>query len=274
MPLRPLVLMNDWVSPMLPGALIDAALRDGYDGVELWWPSDEPARRELGAAVRETGAAVSVLVGSAAVDPTGHRRELELQLEGVRAAGIDPLHVTLHAGRDHWSGRELDALAEWVVGERERTRLDILVETHRARMLPTAHSSARLLARHPGLRLTLDASHWVVSAESLLQGQTEAVALAISRTDHIHARFGHPQSPQIDEPRDPRWAPAVEAHLAWWDRVVERQREEGRRPTFLAEFGPADYATIDPRTGRPLVDPAELNRWIKDLIRERYADGG
>lgn len=269
---RPLILMNDWVSAQPPHALLDTALRDGYDGVEVWWPSDARARQELEAGVGDTGAAVSVLVRSANPDPALHRRELAAQLDDVADSGVAPLHVTLHAGRDHWSGEELDTLAGWVVDRRAATGLDILVETHRARMLPTAHSSARLLERHPGLRLTLDVSHWIVSAETLLEDQAEAVALAISRTDHIHARFGHAQSPQIDDPRDPRWATAVAAQLRWWDLVVERLRAEGRRPTFLAEFGPADYATIDPRTGAVLGDPAELNLWISDVIRERYAD--
>lgn len=267
----PLILMNDWVSPLPPRALLEVALGDGYDGVEVWWPTDGRTRREL-EEVSDTRAAVSVLVGSANPDPDTHRAELRAQLDDIGASDLAPLHVTLHAGRDHWDERELDALADWIVAARESTGLDILVETHRARMLPAAHSSARLLAQHPGLRLTLDASHWVVSAESLLEDQGDAVALAISRTDHIHARFGHAQSPQIDDPTDPRWARAVEAHLGWWDRVVARQRSEGRRPTFLAEFGPADYATVDPRTGLPLGDPAALNRWIADLIRERYAD--
>lgn len=269
---RPLILMNDWVSAQPPRALLDAALRDGYDGVEVWWPSEARARQELEACVSDTGAPVSVLVGSADPDPALHRRELAVRLDAIASSSVAPLHVTLHAGRDHWSEQELDALAGWIVSERAATGLDILVETHRARMLPTAHASARLLERHPGLRVTLDVSHWIVSAETLLEDQDEAVALAISRADHIHARFGHAQSPQIDDPCDPRWATAVAAHLRWWDLVVERLRAEGRRPTFLAEFGPADYATIDPRTGAPLGDPAELNLWISDLLRERYAD--
>lgn len=274
MTFSPLVLMNDWVASMPPRALFETAIREGYDGVELWWPSEPSSRRELVSTLEETGASVSLLVGSAESDPESHRRELGLQLTAISAAGIAPLHITLHAGRDHWGERELDVLADWIVGERERTRMDILVETHRARMLPTAHSSARLLERHPGLRLTLDVSHWIVSAESLLQDQAEAMALAVSRTDHVHARFGHAQSPQIDDPQAARWASAVEAQLGWWDLVVDRLRSEGRRATFLAEFGPADYATLDPRTGLPLGDPAVLNRWIAGVIRARYAGEG
>ncbi|WP_136023793.1 sugar phosphate isomerase/epimerase family protein [Microbacterium sp. K27] len=269
----PLVLMNDWVSAMPPRALVETALREGYDGVELWLPSESSARRELVAVIDETGAPVSLLVGSVESDPEAHRRALALQLDAIGAEGIAPLHITLHAGRDHWRERDLDALAGWIVAERERTGMDILVETHRARMLPSAHSSARLLERHPGLRLTLDVSHWMVSAESLLQDQPEAMALAVDRADHIHARFGHAQSPQIDDPRSPRWASAVEAQWGWWDLVVDRLRSEGRRPTFLAEFGPSDYATPDPRTGLPLGDPAALNRWITGQIRARYASG-
>ena len=64
---------------------------------------------------------------------------------------------------------------------------------------------------------------------------------------------------------------AVGAHLDVWDRVVERRRSEGRTATFLAEFGPTDYATPDPRTGGPLGDPEQSNLWLMRLLRDRYA---
>lgn len=267
---HPFVLMNDWVAPAPAPELIDRAQGQGYDGVEVWWPSRAVEQRDLVRASEETGAAVSLLVsGGDAVFPE-QRRRLASQLRAIADSGLNPLHVTLHAGRDHWPSHQLDHLAEDIIAERFRTGLDVLVETHRARMLPSAHESERLLRRHPDLRITLDLSHWIVVAESLLADQSSAIDLAIERADHVHARFGHPQSPQIDDPDSPRWAAAVDSHLECWDRVVERLRDLGRRPTFLAEFGPTDYATPDPRTGGPLGGPAELNLWMTRLLRDRY----
>ncbi|MFB4349509.1 sugar phosphate isomerase/epimerase family protein [Microbacterium sp. CR_7] len=270
---HPLVLMNDWAAPGPAPMLIDTALARGFDGVEVWWPKSPAAQSELARASLATGAAVSLLVSGGEGDLATQRRLLASQLRAIADSGLNPLHVTLHAGRDHWPSHHLDHLAEDVVAERFRTGLDVLVETHRARMLPSAHESERLLRRHPDLRITLDLSHWIVVAESLLGDQPSAIDLAVERADHVHARFGHPQSPQIDDPDSPRWAAAVDRHLECWDRVVDRLRDLGRRPTFLAEFGPTDYATPDPRTGGPLGGPAELNLWMTRLLRDRYAKG-
>ncbi|MFS0895108.1 sugar phosphate isomerase/epimerase family protein [Microbacterium sp. 179-I 3D3 NHS] len=267
---HPIVLMNDWVEPGPVAALIDTAQTAGYDGVEVWWPADAAGQRELARAVAATGAAVSLLASGGEGQLPAQRLQLSSHLSAIADSGLDPLHVTLHAGRDHWAGHQLDHLAEEIVAARSRTGLDVLVETHRARMLPSAHESARLLHRHPDLRITLDLSHWVVVAESLLHDQQAAVDLAVERADHVHARFGHAQSPQIDDPESARWAAALDRHLECWDRVVERLQDLGRRPTFLAEFGPVDYATPDPRTGRPLGDPTEMNRWMMRLLRDRY----
>ena len=44
--------------------------------------------------------------------------------------------------------------------------------------------------------------------------------LAITRTDHIHARVGYTEGPQITDPRVPEWKRALDFHLQCWDKVV------------------------------------------------------
>lgn len=266
----PLVLMTDWGETLSPGDLVDAALAQGYDGVEAWWPGDPLDRDELTAAAKRSGAVLSLLVGSADPQPESHVRDLDDQVESIVHSGIDPVHVTLHAGRDHWDDRDQDLVAAWVCAARSSTGLDILVEMHRARILYAAHHSRRVLARHPGLRVTFDVSHWLAVAESMLADQPDAIDQAIDRADHIHARIGHPQGPQVNDPQSHEWAPVVEQHLLWWDRIVERLRREGKPVTFLAEFGPPDYAPSEPGTRRPLRDQKVSNLWMQRTIRSRY----
>jgi hypothetical protein len=262
--------MTDWVAPVPADDLVARAVVQGYDGAEVWWPLDPEPQRRLAAAVASAGVGLSLLVGSAHPDQATHISEIERQLHDIAQSGLSPLHVTLHAGRDHWSDADHDRLAERIVESRSSTGLDILVELHRSRMLYAAHAARRILERHPDLRVTFDISHWLVVAESMLEDQSDAVELAISRSDHIHARIGHPQAPQVNDPEAAEWRDVVEQHLQWWDRIVHRLRIEGRPVTFLAEFGPVDYAPSEPGSRRPLRDPESSNLWMRRVLRDRY----
>ena len=96
------------------------------------------------------------------------------------------------------------------------------------------------------------------------------VNLALTRTDHIHARIGHAEGPQINDPRAPEWKEAVDAHLAWWDIVVERKRKEDKSITFLTEFGPPSYLPTLPFTNQPFANQWDINTYMMDLLRKRY----
>jgi hypothetical protein len=125
--------------------------------------------------------------------------------------------------------------------------------------------------RIPSLRITLDLSHWVCVSESYLEYQQPAVELAISRADHIHARVGYPEGPQVPDPRMPEYSEALETHLAWWDRVVAKKNQENALLTITPEFGPFPYMVQVPATGQPVCDQWDVNRWMMDLLRKRYA---
>jgi hypothetical protein len=94
--------------------------------------------------------------------------------------------------------------------------------------------------------------------------------IALERTDHIHARIGHPEGPQVSDPRAPEWKEALDAHLAWWDKVAEIKKEKNDTLTVLTEFGPPDYMLTEPYTRKPLANLWEVNAYMKDLIRKRY----
>jgi hypothetical protein len=104
-----------------------------------------------------------------------------------------------------------------------------------------------------------------------LHDQEETINLALERTEHIHARIGHPEGPQVNDPRAPEWEAAVKAHFAWWDKVVERKKKQGGRITFLTEFGPPDYMPTMPYTRKPLADQWAINVHMMQLLRKRYS---
>jgi len=107
--------------------------------------------------------------------------------------------------------------------------------------------------------------------ESLLADQQETLSQALNRVDHIHARIGHPEGPQVNDPRAPEWNDAVQAHFAWWDTVVTRKKNEGKLMTFLTEFGPVDYMPALPFTRQPVADQWEINKHMLDTLRARYS---
>jgi hypothetical protein len=122
----------------------------------------------------------------------------------------------------------------------------------------------------PDLRITFDVSHWCNVHESLLDDQPETLSKTLERVDHIHARIGHPEGPQVNDPRAPEWKDAVEAHFAWWDTVVSRKKREGKLMTFLTEFGPIDYLPALPYTRQPVADQWQINKHMLDTLRTRY----
>jgi hypothetical protein len=137
-------------------------------------------------------------------------------------------------------------------------------------MLFAAPVAKQFIQKNPELKITFDVSHWCNVSETLLQDQPENVTLALERVEHIHARIGHPQGPQVNDPRAPEWDAAVKAHFAWWDKVVTRKKESGQRLTILTEFGPPDYMPTTPYTRQPLADQWAINVYMMQLLRKRY----
>jgi hypothetical protein len=108
-------------------------------------------------------------------------------------------------------------------------------------------------------------------SESLLEDQPETVDLTLQRVDHIHARIGHQEGPQVNDPRAPEWKNAADAHFTWWDKVIEIKKQKGDVQTILTEFGPPTYMPTLPYTQQPLADQWAINVYMKDLLRKRYS---
>jgi hypothetical protein len=120
--------------------------------------------------------------------------------------------------------------------------------------------------------LSADFSHWCVVSESLLADQAESLGLAIERTDHIHARVGFEEGPQVADPRAPESSAALEAHLGWWDRIIALHRAKGSALVTVApEFGPSPYMPSLPWTGQPVSDQWATNVRMMGLLRGRWA---
>jgi sugar phosphate isomerase/epimerase len=246
--------------------------KEGYDGIELWWPTDnKPAQDELFAALKKYGLEIGFLCGASQSNPQEHLDYYKKMVDAAAKQNIQrPLYINNHSGRDHFSFDDNKKFIEHTNALAKETGIMICHETHRSRILFAAHVARKYIEIFPELKLTLDISHWCNVHESLLADQKETVDMALERTEHIHARIGHPEGPQVNDPRAPEWENTVKQHFDWWDKVVERKKRNGERTTFLTEFGPPDYMPTMAYTRQPLSDQWAINVHMLNLLRKRY----
>ncbi|WP_439556214.1 sugar phosphate isomerase/epimerase family protein [Dyadobacter sp.] len=252
-------------------AFCAAIKKEGYDGLEIWWPGSKEKQKELFTALKKYSLDVGFLCGSAEKEYAAH---LDIFKRQINAATTEyeqkPLYINCHSGKDFFTYDQNKAFIDHTTAATAKTGIPIYHETHRGRMLFAAHIAREFMEKNPELRLTLDISHWCNVAESLLQDQQETVKLALSRTGHIHSRIGHEEGPQVNDPRAPEWDAAVKAHLAWWDAVVEQKVKSGETLTVLTEFGPPNYLPTVPFTHQPIADQWAINVHMMHLFRKRY----
>ena len=242
----------------------------GYAGVEAEIPFDEPQKSEVIGALEKHGL---LLIGqyyqSFEKDFEQHAQSFEKYLRHLAAS--KPVLIDSQTGKDYFSleqNSQLFALAQQITDE---TGVRIAHETHRNKALFAAHISKELLAANSQARITADFSHWCNVSESLLEQQEEAVEMGISRAIHIHARVGYCESAQVPDPRVENWQPELNAHLSWWDRIVDLQVKSGTEVfTITPEFGPYPYMVHHPATNEPIASQWDINVHMMRLLRDRY----
>ncbi|HWJ91401.1 MAG TPA: hypothetical protein VNR87_09840 [Flavisolibacter sp.] len=246
--------------------------KEGYDGIEIWWPMEKKAQDELFSALKKYNLQVGFLCGAYHKDVSEHFASFKDMVYAAASNTVQtPLYINCHSGRDFFPADKNQLFFDYTAHLSKQTGILICHETHRSRILFAPVIARNYLEKNPDLKITFDVSHWCTVSESLLADQQETVDLALERTEHIHARIGHAEGPQVNDPRAPEWAAAVTAHFSWWDKVVERKRREGGRITFLSEFGPPDYMPTLPYTRQPLADQWAINVYMMQILRKRYS---
>jgi sugar phosphate isomerase/epimerase len=261
-----------WGSNELPPQVfIDRVLEAGFDGIEMSLPLDTVQRDDWLRRIADAGLGLIVAQWETVFHPgfEAHKRALRELL--VNACEARPLLVNSHTGKDYYTQEQNEALLALADAISRDYHVPIVHEIHRSRF--SGHPALLLpyLERRPQLQLTADLSHWCVACESLLEDQPETLEKTLPRVRHIHARVGHAQGPQVADFRAPETAPELQAHLAWWDRIVALRRADGAEyMTITPEFGPAPYTFSQPYTRQPVSNAWELNVAMLALLRGRY----
>ena len=267
------VLATSWGFQGTIDEFCSKAKKEGYDGIEMWWPTDnKKSQGELFNALKTHNLEIGFLCGGSQSDPKEHLEFYKRMIDSAAKQNIQrPLYINNHSGRDYFSFEDNMKFLEYSQVLAKETGILICHETHRGRMLFAAHITRKFLEQFPELRLTLDISHWCNVHESLLADQQETVAMALERTDHIHARIGHAEGPQVNDPRAPEWEQTVKQHFEWWDTIIARKQKNGERITVLTEFGPPNYMPTLPYTQQALSDQWAINVHMMNLFRKRYS---
>lgn len=265
------LLATNWGFPGTLEEYCAKVKKEGYDGIELWWPLEKKDQDELFDCLHRHELEVGFLCGGS---DSSFQKHLDQFVQMVDAAAKEsiqrPLYINCHTGRDYFSFEQGKTFLEHTIELSKSTGIKICNETHRSRLLYSAPVARHYMESLPELRVTFDVSHWCNVHESLLADQTETLDLTLQRVDHIHARIGHPEGPQVNDPRAPEWDSAVKAHFAWWDKIVELKKQKGEVLTILTEFGPPDYMPTLPYTRQPLADQWAVNVHMMHTIRNRY----
>ena len=242
----------------------------GYTGVETDLPQNPVEKQTILDTLKEYDLKlIGQYYQSFEHDFSVHYESYERYLRYLTAA--QPLFVNCQTGKDFFSfeqNQTLLALANRISTE---TGVRIIHETHRGKSLYAAHITRNFLEKIPELRITLDISHWCNVHESLPENQTQAVALAIRHTDHIHSRVEHPEGPQVNDPRALEWKSTLDAHLTWWDEVVATHQKANTPLTITTEFGPPTYMPTLPYTGLPVAYQWAINVYMMNLLKSRWA---
>lgn len=242
----------------------------GFDGMELNLAEDRAeAEKQIHLLTANGLDYVAQHSNTRDADFEAHRAHYRASLE--RIAAFKPRLINCHTGRDWFTFEQNLQLIDIAAEIGKAFGIPVVHETHRGRFPFSAALTFQYLEHRPALRLTADFSHWCCVSESFLQDQTASVEAAINRADHIHARIGHDQGPQVNDPRAPEWLETVDLFITWWDRIVTAHTEKGSAElNITTEFGPWPYTPALPYTQEPVSSQWELNLHMLNLLKRRY----
>lgn len=261
-----------WGSKGLPPAeFVRRVAEEGYDGIEIGFDDGDSRDECIPELARQAGlVVVTQHFATFAPDVDVHCREFRERL--LRAASFGPLFVNSQTGRDLFNLGQNTLVFDVAARVADETGIPVYHETHRARCLHTPWRTVELLRARPEARLVFDMSHWCNVCETLLDDQADTIASIVPSVEHIHARVGHAQGPQVSDPRAPEWQDALDAHLKWWDRIIAAKRDAGAAQlTVTPEFGPPPYFPTLPWTQAPVASQWDINVHMMQLLRKRHS---
>ncbi|AZQ60418.1 sugar phosphate isomerase/epimerase [Maribacter sp. MJ134] len=259
---------TSWGRTVSWDAFCEKTKASGYDGIETWLPSDNEDRSELEKALAKYNLKVAFLNGTNSSIP--FKKSLSRYTANFKTLiALNPAYINSHTGNDFFTYEQNKAFIDAANTIAKENNIPIYHETHRGRFSYNLPDTKKYMKSIPELKLTLDISHWMVVHESLLLNKDEELEEVLQRTHHIHARVGHAESPQVNDPEAPEWKKAVDRHMDIWEKVIRLKWKTQDVFTITTEFGPAHYMPTLPYTQVPVADQWKANKYMMRALKER-----
>ena len=251
-----------------PEVFVDKVLSAEYEGIEINFPSinDSSANLflKLIANIRNTHSDF-IPVENTSVD----EYIVNLTKNLLELSSIQPSFINAHTGKDYFSFDDNCRIIEATLNIASKTGVRVLHETHRGRFSFHAASLIPYLKKFPELELVGDFSHFCTVSESMLQDQEEIIQQIIPHVGHIHARIGHEQGPQVNDPFAPEWENHILIYEKWWQSIIDFKKEKNVQSISITpEFGPAPYMPSMPFTKAPLSNQWDINYQMMLRLKE------
>jgi len=260
-----------WGSEELPiETFFERIKKAGYTGVEMNIPYDEFYINELKNKLKTFELELIAQQYLPPLKETFSEYMERLSAYMLHLISFDPLLINSHTGKDYFTFEENCQVLDYINSLSKKHKVDIIHETHRGRFLFSTFTAREYFIKYPDLRITADFSHWCCVSESLLEDQQNIIKEAISRTDHIHARVGFENGPQVNHPMAPENNKALKAHLHWWKDIAIDKMKKKKDLSITTEFGPYPYMQHLPFVNQPIADQWEINLAMKKNLEEEF----
>ena len=249
---------------------VNQALQANMQGIEGAAPESISAQQHMSALLKDHDLQYIAEITTAGSYVPERHASLQAHLESLKqklehSVTLEPLFVTCLGGCDAWTENQSAEFFHAALELAAEYDLTICFETHRSRSLFNPWVTQRMVEQIPEMLLTVDFSHWCVVCERLMNTELDVIHNIADRVQHIHARVGYDQGPQVPDPRAPEYEYALRAHQSWWEIIWQSQiRRQFAFSTMTPEFGPDGYLHLQPYTQEPVSDLWELNCWMAE----------
>ena len=256
-------------------AFLDKVLSHGFDGVEINFPEDQQFVDEFMSElerIRKTSHPAFIFIAQQVLSNEKetvavYKERLTNRLNFL--VGLHPNAINSHTGKDFF---DFDANVDILHLTEEiavKSGIPIWHEIHRGRFSFHLRTLLDYLNLFPNLKLIADLSHFCVVSESDLSDQHELLTRIYPNIQHIHARVGFEQSPQVNHPFAPEWKKHLDRYTSWWKEIIQHQSQKGNAHfTITPEFGPFPYMPQAPFTQSPFANQWDLNTEMKRYLNE------
>ena len=254
---------------------LNQVVQNGYTGVEINFPNDANFISEFLLELKNIRKhthkdfvfiAQQVLSSqSETVDEYTFRLKNRLEF----LATLQPDYINSHTGKDYYSFSDNCKIIDTCETISRISGIPIWHEIHRGRFSFHLKTLLSYIDIYPNLTLVADFSLFCVVSESNLQDQHDLLVKIYPNINHIHARIGFEQSPQVNHPFAPEWKNHVTQFVHWWQEIIALQdKKKDATFTITPEFGPFPYMPQEPFTQKPLSNQWEINLEMKKYLQQ------